>query len=94
VGRDPERGRVTAFIEAVPNGARALLIRGDPGSARRRCGGGAAGQLRKARWIIDAAEARPLRGPLRDPALSEAFERVRWFPLPGEGLAQVLAARQ
>jgi selenocysteine lyase/cysteine desulfurase len=53
-----------------------------------------AGQLRKARWIIDASEARPPRGPLRDPAVSEAFERVRWFPLPGEGLAQVLAARQ
>jgi selenocysteine lyase/cysteine desulfurase len=52
------------------------------------------GQLRKARWIIDAAGARPPRGPLRDPAVSEAFERVRWFPLPGEGLAQVLAARQ
>jgi selenocysteine lyase/cysteine desulfurase len=53
-----------------------------------------AGQLRKARWIIDAAAARPPRGPLRDPAVSEAFEAVRWFPLPGEGLAQVLAARQ
>jgi hypothetical protein len=48
------------------------------------------GQLRKARWIIDAAGARPPRGP----AVSEAFERVRWFPLPGEGLAQVLATRQ
>ena len=52
------------------------------------------GQLRKARWIIDAAGARPPRGPLRDPAVSEAFERVRWFPLPGEGRAQVPAARR
>ena len=28
-----------------------------------------------------------------DPALSEEFERIRWFPLPGEGLAPLRASQ-
>jgi DNA-binding CsgD family transcriptional regulator len=31
VGREPERDRLAAFVDAVPNGARALVIRGEPG---------------------------------------------------------------
>jgi DNA-binding CsgD family transcriptional regulator len=31
VGREPERARVRAFAAALPQGSRALLIRGDPG---------------------------------------------------------------
>jgi selenocysteine lyase/cysteine desulfurase len=52
-----------------------------------------AGQLEAAREIIAAVESEPPAGPLLDPALSEDFERIRWFPLPGEGLEQLLASR-
>jgi selenocysteine lyase/cysteine desulfurase len=52
-----------------------------------------AGQLEAARKIIAAADALAPAAPLRDPALSADFERIRWFPLPGEGLAQLLASR-
>jgi selenocysteine lyase/cysteine desulfurase len=51
------------------------------------------GQLEAARQVIAAVDSRPPVGPLPEPALSEEFERVRWFPLPGEGLAQLLASR-
>ena len=44
-----------------------------------------AGQLDAARAIIREVEAHPPRGPLDDPRISHEFERVRWFPLPGEG---------
>ena len=52
-----------------------------------------AGQLDAARKIIAAADALAPTGPVHDPALSADFERIRWFPLPGEGLAQLHAAR-
>ncbi|HEY7281729.1 MAG TPA: hypothetical protein VID47_09055 [Actinomycetota bacterium] len=33
----------------------------------------------------------PLRdGPDLDPPLTPEFERIRWFPLPGEALAEIL----
>jgi hypothetical protein len=51
-----------------------------------------AGQLEAARDIIDAVRARPPAGPLHDPVPGADFERVRWFPLPGEGLAQLLTS--
>ena len=51
-----------------------------------------AGQLEAARRIIGAVQARPPTGPLDDPALSEEFERIRWFALPGEGLDHLRAA--
>jgi selenocysteine lyase/cysteine desulfurase len=47
-------------------------------------------QLEAAREIIAAVQARPPAGPLHDPVPSADFERARWFPLPGEGLAQLL----
>ena len=50
-----------------------------------------AGQLEAAREIIATVEARPPAGPLLDPELSEEFEQIRWFPLPGEGLEQLLS---
>jgi hypothetical protein len=40
-----------------------------------------AGQLDAARRTIRAA---PPAGPLREPSWSSEFERIRWFPLPGE----------
>jgi selenocysteine lyase/cysteine desulfurase len=45
--------------------------------------------LEEARRIIRAIEAAPPRGAIPDPALTPAFERIRWFPLPGEALAQL-----
>jgi selenocysteine lyase/cysteine desulfurase len=51
-----------------------------------------AGQLEAARAIIAGVQARPPAGPLHDPVPSADFERVRWFPLPGEGLAQLLTS--
>jgi selenocysteine lyase/cysteine desulfurase len=49
------------------------------------------GQLRRARELIAALSQDPPAGELVDPMLSEGFERARWFPLPGEGLAQLQA---
>jgi hypothetical protein len=51
-----------------------------------------AGQLEAARRIIAAVAVRPPPGPARRPAWSEEFERIRWFPLPGEGLDRLRAA--
>jgi hypothetical protein len=49
------------------------------------------GQLLRARQIIAAAQQRPPGGPLDDPELSDEFERIRWFPLPNEGLERLRA---
>jgi len=51
-----------------------------------------AGQLEAARQILDAIDARPPTGPLDDPVLSEEFEQIRWFVLPGEARADLLEA--
>jgi hypothetical protein len=51
-----------------------------------------AAQLEAAREIIEGVRARPPAGPLHDTVPSADFERVRWFPLPGEGLAQLLTS--
>jgi hypothetical protein len=51
------------------------------------------GQLEAARRIIAAVQAQP-PGELRDaPAISEAFERIRWFPLPSDGLTRLRAGQ-
>ncbi len=50
-----------------------------------------ASQLRQARELIAALEERPPSGRAGDPVLSDAFERIRWFPLPGEALEQLRA---
>ena len=49
-----------------------------------------ADQLTAARAIVRAVEADP-PGPLDDPPVSEDFERIRWFPLPGEAVARLRA---
>jgi len=49
------------------------------------------GQLQAARRIIAAAQARADGGPVDDPILSDEFERIRWFPLPSEGLERLRA---
>jgi selenocysteine lyase/cysteine desulfurase len=48
-----------------------------------------AGQLAAARQIIADLECHPPTGPLADPVVSPEFERIRWFPLPGEALRQL-----
>jgi hypothetical protein len=49
-------------------------------------------QLAAARRVIRAVEAAPPDCPA-DPWVGEAFERLRWFPLPGEALARLRAPR-
>jgi len=45
-------------------------------------------QLDDARRIIRAVETAPPSTP-PDPVLPPEFERIRWFPLPGEAHAQL-----
>ena len=49
--------------------------------------------LEEARSVIAEIEREPPRGPLSDPALTPGFERIRWFPLPGEALAALESAQ-
>ena len=46
-----------------------------------------ADQLITARRLIDATHERPPSDPIDDPLVSDEFERIRWFVLPGEGRA-------
>ena len=50
------------------------------------------GQLQAAQRIIAAVQRRPPAGALNDPEITDEFERIRWFPLPSEGLARLRAA--
>ncbi|HUO74398.1 MAG TPA: aminotransferase class V-fold PLP-dependent enzyme [Solirubrobacteraceae bacterium] len=45
--------------------------------------------LERARDIISAFQAQLPPTPVPDPTLSPEFERIRWFPLPGEALEQL-----
>lgn len=49
-------------------------------------------QLEAARLIIAELETHPPAGPLTDQVVSPEFERIRWFPLPGEALRQLRAS--
>jgi selenocysteine lyase/cysteine desulfurase len=46
-------------------------------------------QLEAAREVIAAVETHPPTDRSPDPVPSAEFERIRWFPLPGEGLTQL-----
>ena len=48
-------------------------------------------QLTAARAIVRAVEADPPTDPVDDVFVSEDFERIRWFPLPGEAVARLRA---
>jgi selenocysteine lyase/cysteine desulfurase len=50
------------------------------------------GYLDEARRIVREVEADADRTKLEDPVLPTTFERIRWFPLPGEALADLRAA--
>ena len=41
-------------------------------------------QLEQAAALIASLAAAPAADPLEDPVLPDSFERLRWFPLPGE----------
>jgi selenocysteine lyase/cysteine desulfurase len=47
--------------------------------------------IEDARHVISAVAATPPRMPVSDPALGDEFDRIRWFPLPREGLEQLIA---
>jgi selenocysteine lyase/cysteine desulfurase len=49
-------------------------------------------QLVEAGRIVRGVETGMSPTPAPDPALSPEFERIRWFPLPGEALARLAAA--
>jgi selenocysteine lyase/cysteine desulfurase/CRP-like cAMP-binding protein len=49
--------------------------------------------LEEARRIVGEVEAAPPSGAAHDPTLTPEFERVRWFPLPSEALAELQASR-
>jgi selenocysteine lyase/cysteine desulfurase len=70
--RRPERPDLAAMLSAPP----APFARA-PESVLAR-------QLRAARAILRAAGADPPARPVDDPPLSPQFERIRWFPLPGD----------
>jgi selenocysteine lyase/cysteine desulfurase len=45
--------------------------------------------LEQARLLARAIAAAPPRPSISDPMIGERFERIRWFPLPGEALARL-----
>ena len=45
--------------------------------------------LREARQIFDEAQSRLANVDLEDPALSDDFQHLRWFPLPGEVIQEL-----
>jgi hypothetical protein len=47
-----------------------------------------AGQLKQAREMLAALAKHPPAPSGNDPVLSDAFEQIRWFPLPGEDVAE------
>ncbi|HEY7604602.1 MAG TPA: aminotransferase class V-fold PLP-dependent enzyme [Gaiellaceae bacterium] len=51
-----------------------------------------AGRIDEARGIVRTVESAPPRTVVPDPTLGPEFERIRWFPLPGEALARLAAA--
>jgi selenocysteine lyase/cysteine desulfurase len=68
---------------------------GTPGAVARRSASDSAlaAQLDEARRIIRAADTARASAP-PDPALTPEFDRIRWFPLPGEAHAELSRARQ
>jgi selenocysteine lyase/cysteine desulfurase len=67
-----------ALPEPLPGLADALAGAGAPATAPERV---LARQLLRARDLLWTVEA----SPPPDPPLGDAFERIRWFPLPSEG---------
>ena len=80
--------------------ARAARRRGRLAGDARRAGAAFArapesvlpAQLNIARSILRAAGSQPTGGRHDEPPCSPDFERIRWFPLPDEGLARLPGA--
>ena len=45
--------------------------------------------LEEARLLVQTVQAASPSLPVSDPVIGEAFEQIRWFPLPGEALARL-----
>jgi hypothetical protein len=52
------------------------------------------GYLEEARQIVREVEAGAESIKLTDPPVPPTFERIRWFPLPGEALADLRVAAE
>jgi DNA-binding CsgD family transcriptional regulator len=76
VGREPERGRLAAFAEAVPQGARSLLIRGDPGIGKTTLWRHGVRRCEAARYTVLTTRAAEEDMPLGLTGLVDLFENV------------------
>jgi hypothetical protein len=76
VGRESERGRVTAFVEALPRGARGLLIRGDPGIGKTTLWRLSVQECEAAGFTVLTTRAAEEEMPLGMTGLVDLFERV------------------
>ena len=76
VGRDSERGRLTAFVQAVPHGGRALLIRGDPGIGKTALWRWGVHECEAAGFNVLLTRAAEEEMPLGLTGLVDLFERV------------------
>ncbi len=76
MGRDSERGRLTAFVQAVPHGGRALLIRGDPGIGKTALWRWGVHECEAVGFNVLLTRAAEEEMPLGLTGLVDLFERV------------------
>jgi DNA-binding NarL/FixJ family response regulator len=74
VGREPERGRIDAFVSELPRGARALLIGGDPGIGKTTLWRLGLVQCRAAGFQVLVARPAEEEMPLALVGLADLFE--------------------
>jgi selenocysteine lyase/cysteine desulfurase len=87
---DPDSGlwRHRAGVPDPPTSL-SITLEAGPGRFATAPEGVLAGQLEAAQRVIRTMQAHPPGRSLHDPELSDEFERIRWFPLPGEALEQL-----
>ena len=87
---DPDSGlwRHRAGVPDPPTSL-SITLEAGPGRFASAPEGVLAGQLEAAQRVIRTMQAHPPGRSLHDPELSDEFERIRWFPLPGEALEQL-----
>jgi hypothetical protein len=73
VGREPELGRLEAFVAAVPGGARALLVRGEPGIGKTVLWRSAVAAAREAGYTVLVTRPAEEEMPLALAALVDQF---------------------
>ncbi len=74
VGREPERARLEAFVASVPSGARALLVRGEPGIGKTVLWRSAVAAGREAGYTVLVTRPAEEEMPLALAALADLFE--------------------